>query len=336
MSWNRNRRMSESPDIPVAGLVEFPRSVDRRFDVAYGSGHERYLGGDRFNLQLDLRIEALSPVRIGSGFTEMDAKGLVYQSQARRNGVPVIPGSSLKGMVRSIVEAISDSCVNKVDSKVTKLPRALGECKVDKDSDITGICPACFLFGCMGYMGRVFFEDALPESNSTVTEIVKIPYLYGPRNSQKGRKFYFHGKRAGGKQEVEAIKKGSIFNTRLTVESLGRAELHLLLVALGEIGGLVPKLGGGKPGCLGSVRMEVTGAIMYDPLAYFRDGETETKRLDRKGWLEFRDWVTAAEDSGGESLVNVEALQKLRSILRYPRGDRSCPTGSYRRSVRTD
>ena len=25
------------------------------------------------------------------------------------------------------------SCVNKVDSKVTKLPRALGECKVDKE-----------------------------------------------------------------------------------------------------------------------------------------------------------------------------------------------------------
>lgn len=60
--------------------------------------------------KLKLRITTLSPLHIGSKQQDYDQTGNILKKQIRRNGNLIIPGSSLKGAVRSIAEAISYSC----------------------------------------------------------------------------------------------------------------------------------------------------------------------------------------------------------------------------------
>ena len=64
----------------------------------------------------------------------------------------VIPGSSLKGAIRSVVEAISESCVSKTVKKVRDaFPteyKFFNECQQDN------LCVACRMFGAMGFQGK--------------------------------------------------------------------------------------------------------------------------------------------------------------------------------------
>lgn len=71
---------------------------------------------------LELTLETLTPVHVGSGYSDfvkagnqeylaaLQASRRVVEENALRRRY-LIPGSSLKGAVRSIVEAISRSCV---------------------------------------------------------------------------------------------------------------------------------------------------------------------------------------------------------------------------------
>ncbi len=109
----------------------------------------------------------------------------------RLNGKPAIPGSSLRGMVRSVFEAASNSCLPfLLDDSFTMRSPAKKKGREEQGSwksimgkyspctDIDELCPACRLFGTTeaakeskngngslpvkGLKGRVRFTDALP------------------------------------------------------------------------------------------------------------------------------------------------------------------------------
>ena len=90
---------------------------------------------------LEGTILALSPVHVASGQTELTGKQPpLVKAHFRRNGRLTIPGSSLKGAVRNIVEAISypPSCLRVTRARFAEQPNNVQAC-TDKER----LCVAC-------------------------------------------------------------------------------------------------------------------------------------------------------------------------------------------------
>ena len=166
--------------------------------------HARF-DNQRYSGKIVCLLTVQAPIHIGSGVFELgtdagyrDYQGVV-KGLIKENGIPIIPGSSLKGAIRSVAEAISYSCF---------LERRSGfnPCQVEKGTD--RVCVACRIFGAMGYMGRISFTEAVPVSQTQngwqpmdkptylkhkPDEPVKVIALWGPkRYPTLGRRFYPH------------------------------------------------------------------------------------------------------------------------------------------------
>ncbi len=201
---------------------------------------------------LRLTIETKSQLHIGTGNVEIDDKG-IYWKFSKVNNIPVIPGSSLKGMARSTLEALSPSCPI-YDGKKEK------RCNPKEEK----ICPACSIFGTTDYQSRVFFEDALLQGNvSQFREIISIEDRWLPRLPYPGRrKFYSYSSSIKeGIERIESIKEGAKFISTIRFSNLEDWEFGLLFLSLGasSIYGFHLKLGGGKGKGLGSIKIDIKG-----------------------------------------------------------------------------
>lgn len=288
------------------------------------TGHDAYMR-DLLTGTISGTLTALSPVHVASGNIELTrTQPSLVKAHFRQGGRPTIPGSSLKGAVRSIVEAISDppSCLRVTQARYDYLPPNVRRC-ASKES----LCIACRMFGAMGYMGQICFADAPLSAGET--EIVRIPAFFAPRTRErvyldrarvKGRKFYSHGQRgqiAHGNVPVEACPVGSQFSLTVQFQNLEAKQLALVLTALGQgQPRLFPKLGGGKPACCGSVEIKDIAVTMVPAHASALDFETEPRREDLTALL------------ATTSAINQDSLRRLAEILQYP-GERECQSGSY-------
>ncbi len=248
-------------------LVPIPSQAPSR---ARAATHERFAGlTGRLDLVITVESEYLF---VGSGSYEFDpnARGGpdVWHTFYRRNGQICIPGTSIKGAIRAIVEAISNSCVSqsrKQEQSVVDSNHRPCQFQNEKSK----LCPACRLFGTTGFRGRVHFSDALPQGN-VQTCPVKIAELWEPKRWEAKRRFYEVKRfQPVGNQRpernfrfVEAVPKDTPFSVSLHFENLSEAELGLICHALGwkSEGGqfntaFTPKLGGAKPRCFGAVKI---------------------------------------------------------------------------------
>jgi CRISPR/Cas system CSM-associated protein Csm3 (group 7 of RAMP superfamily) len=247
-------------------LLEIPKEEPERRPVAT---HERFA---KLTGRLELVFEVVSEyLFVGSGAYEFDPnhgnrRPDVWYTFYRRNGQLCVPGTSLKGVIRAIVEAISNSCVSQRHRRENLRSSHHQPCRFRDER--SPLCPACRLFGTTGYRGRVHFTDFLPQGEIK-PEIVKIGELWEPKRYDPARRRFYQHKTfqpAGnlapqqGFRFVEAVQKGAKFRGALLFENLSETELGLLLHALGwepEASGyktaFTPKLGGAKPRCFGSV-----------------------------------------------------------------------------------
>lgn len=271
-------------------------------------GHDRWRGD--YTGVLDCTLTILTPLHVGSGLFRL-ANGEVVKEAVRQGEQLIIPGSSLKGVFRSIAEAISRSCVSKTKQNILPSYR---ECH-----DVENLCVCCRLFGGLGYLGRVRFSDATlsTEGNSVVHN---VPTLWRPRRSREGRKFYRHGQPQRGKEPFEVLPKHTQFHFDVNVESLTKSEMCLLLTAMGVTGGLKPKLGGGKPRCLGSGQVTLQQARLWTPQNATSSYERNITTLDTAQLCQ--------QVAQSASLIQQEALDRLGKILIYPR-DEECPPELY-------
>jgi len=302
-------------------------------------GHERIWVEGYVSGRLAYELRALTPVFVASGAYALgeDVKHPdvpVMRPCYRIDDVPAIPGSSLKGVVRSIAEAVSPSCV-----AVTRIDGWLLPNQPEPGEECTPgeACPACSMFGRLGRMSKVFFDDALLASGRTA--LYRLPALHGPRAHQaratyqtadrkfKGRKFYFHGRPRQDPEQppVEVVVAGSIVRGSVNFENLTCAELGLLCFALGLDGSFALKLGGGKPACLGSlqvipVRLELLDGDHFlrpDPSPEVLEGDQMTAYVGEQ--------MQAAVRS---RMILKSQVEELRRILVYP-NERECPVGMY-------
>ncbi len=320
---NRDRgRGPQQPPLPKPyAFVPLPEG---RQNLATPVGHHQYKS-DTLSGTLQAVIVACSPVHVASGILEQvpsDRRYPLVKGHFRTGGVPAIPATSLKGCIRSIVEAISPSAVHITRSR--DIPRnMLPSRSVDQ------LDPAARLFGALGYLGAVRFSDAVLRQGKVIP--VPTPQLFSPRRESvdtyfdgrtpRGRKFYMHGKLAKGDLPLEACDVGSRFDLRMDFSNLTPGELGLILIALG-LGEprLWPKLGGGKPACLGTIEVLEPRLTRDDPRARYTDFDAGTAPL------EVAPLIAAAR---AEGLVLEPQLTRLAETLHWPREDRGCPDRNY-------
>jgi hypothetical protein len=224
-----------------------------------------------------------------------------------RNNEVFIPGSSLKGVIRSVAEAVEPCCLPLFDgtyrgSGITqgktlkaRAPSGYGRC-----SDVDRLCPACRLFGAFAwhegtvFTGKVSISDAVarPGEYSLMGNVV-LDVLHNPKpegrpktytqadgQTIRGRKFYRHQlegiqTRLGEKQDqhnktVQPVDAGAVFTLTVEYNDLRPEELRLLLYALVLEPGLWHKIGMGKPLGLGSAHIEVTEWVKIDRKARYQ------------------------------------------------------------------
>ncbi len=314
----RDRPRGGPPAAKPYAFVPIPAGDPRRERPA---GHQQY-NGNLLTGTLEGIITARSPVHVASGQIELTGKRpSLVKAHFRRNGRLTIPGSSLKGAIRSIVEAISNppSCLRVTRARFAEQPAQVRACN-RKES----LCVACQMFGAMGYLGQVHFHDAILDGGEST--IILTPSLFAPRTRERayiangqvrGRKFYSHGELARGNVPIEVCPPGSRFRFRVDFENLSDPQLSLLLIALGQgTPTLYPKLGGAKPACCGSVEMHITGFTAISAREAALDYDATPSPVD----------ITMV--IGATRLVNRDALNRLATILIYP-GEGTCPPGSY-------
>lgn len=203
-------------------------------------------------------FEAVQPLHVGTGlFVPPEAIGVesdipLVKSFHQVQGRLTIPGSSLKGPVRSLVEAITYSCVSKTKNK--KLDRTRHqECQYQSKRHTGNLCPACQIFGAMGYQGQVEFTDSPLITGKSA--IHQIPPQYQPKGDQ-ARRYYPHGlvDERGRIWPLEIAMPGSRFGFSVQFKNLTPAELGIILIAFGQ--GSAPiclKVGAGKSSGLGAI-----------------------------------------------------------------------------------
>lgn len=236
---------------------EYVQISQRQLKKAACRGHDCYRT-DELSGSVEIEILVLTPVHIGSGYDDLtdDRRKIVtlnaFQQVSEQEKEYIIPGSSLKGAVRSIFEAITESCV-----RVTRcgIPNSVRPC-----NDLERLCIACRVFGAPGYVGRVAFEAASLKEGEC--KDVGIPQLYRPNCHRRGRKLYPHCHVKNGSIYKRCFAEGSILNFQIRFSNMSKAELGVLFIAMG----VSPdyrfpiKIGGGKPVGWGSVALKINQA----------------------------------------------------------------------------
>lgn len=304
-----------------------------------GPDRKKGIGQDqlRANLYsgvLQLTLRTLTPVHVGMGYSDFvkasnqEYLAALQASKPVREGNTVrrqylIPGSSIKGAVRSIVEAITRSCV-----RVTKpahhshLPKEYRGC-----TRVDALCTACRLFGAQDYQGHLRFEDAIAPEGTLVP--LRVPLLWEPARGKhrlpprylsqdgmaKGRKFYFHARYATSNDPRTCIKSSAELPLRIHFQNLSKADLGVLLTALG----VHPehpfpiKLGGGKPVGLGSVEVIPQSITLLQGA----DSLRATGRLAQTRIMEGSElkYLVLECTRAANALIDSNALGELESIL---------------------
>lgn len=278
---------------------------------------------------LAAELVAWRPIHIGSGNlarpADLDLADTTYPLLKAffRTGPEdgrAVPAASLKGVVRSIVEAITPSCINKARQRGRYgLPldyRQEGECQYDPAKGRRSLCPACRMFGAMGYQGQVRFADAPQTAGGHA--LITMPAQHQPKPTPGYRKFYYHRPPEAGNLPLEVCPAGSRFALRGDFVNLTPAEVGVLLLALGQP--LAPdgqplcwKIGGGKNAGLGSIRVEgLALRVWQDPRQAYLSYETEQTLLEAG----HDDYLAAAR--GPDSPLQQDRLKDLQRILGCP------------------
>lgn len=219
---------------------------------------ERPITGERFaenglSGNISCTLTNLTPLFIGTNAIG-DQRPFLASMCDRK---PLIPGSSLKGMLRSLAELVGGGC--SVIPNRNHTPTFMTPC-----NDNSRLCITCRMFGMMGrghnakvLKGKVSFGEASLVDGDGRTKPMDV-YLGGPKTTHAAfyispdtgrvdgriRKLYFHqpirqdallapfGKAAESQWQIQALPKGHVFSFQVQFQNLTEEELSLLLYVL--------------------------------------------------------------------------------------------------------
>lgn len=217
--------------------------------------HDR-LRPKRLSGCLELELEAVDRWRVGSGTVLAAARNregrkeeiLAEDLMLWQGKEPLLPGSSIKGTLRTLVESLTG-----------------GDWRSDDPEAEMSV--ASSLFGMVGqartsFRGRVGFDDALPAAGSSLRLTIEdLPAPYEPRPQKRtGPRVYGASLGRQGNIPYLVVERGSRLRTRCMFQNLDEQELGLLARVMGLHERLCPRLGGGKFAGLGRMRFHLLGA----------------------------------------------------------------------------
>ncbi len=277
-------------------------------------------------LSLEITLEALEPIRIGIGKTEVPSSTTdmpVYRSRLCKEGaceeIPSIPGSSLKGVLRTSSMLLTLSCnVERVHSGVSKdncvnvlmgsdKPFNKLKAKAREGDMVTlkqvlkGFCPTCLLYGAPGLLSKLFVSEfaGVP---GTVRILAKTGVAINRRT----------GASAGGLlYNVEYVDAGARFSGVLRALNTPNWMLALLAASLLAVHKGFFKVGGFKSRGMGRVSIVVNSET---PVVELRPGSLEPLDADIDRKEELPKGCETGNDytvCRGESAMNL--LEKLSS-----------------------
>jgi CRISPR/Cas system CSM-associated protein Csm3 (group 7 of RAMP superfamily) len=338
--------------------IDWTRPLERRPPI----WHHKVVSTDGAKLyagSLEVEVEALTPFFISdprnvSPDPKRPAQFIHNVSQQAENSPTyIIPGSSLKGMLRNVVETLGNGCLtlydgtyerNKVNYK-QKVPDVFQHC-----DNRTNMCIACRIFGMLKertkgvFLGKVNIGDAYSDPEQVyLYEPMYTALLMEPKSHHRsfyldkseqhiaGRKFYFHHSpdmqplsangliRNGGvtNRYIQPLDYGTKFHFRVNFMNLEADEFAALLLAITLTPETRHKLGYGKPLGLGSVQLTPTSLTLIDyRTRYAQVGSDRGKTILKGECLQqLRDELVNTFSK--EQLVLI-AMQDLQRIWRWP------------------
>jgi len=214
---------------------------------------------------IGLAIRPDGPILIKSGIETVSGPDMAFV-RTWRNGEPQVylPGSSLKGVLRSHAERIARTfgetkacdpfsqdgltmfCGHRFEARKKRFNESPDNAKV-----YAGSCPICRLFGSTWYGGRLATADAYAEGRPPNTE----------QRDGVGIDRFTGGAARGAKFELEVVTSGT-FLTTLHIRNFELWQLGLVGFLLQDLKDGLIRVGMGKSRGLGKVRGEVRSIRM--------------------------------------------------------------------------
>ncbi|NLC58661.1 MAG: hypothetical protein GX774_17650 [Armatimonadetes bacterium] len=315
--------------------------------------HDRYEGlAGQIQCQLKAErplflpgIDGYGRPLVGRGELRLFSRSEARRSKDNPDGL-FIAGSSLKGLLRSIVEATAPGCFQHLQHNRERggtVPEAFHACPPRGRDPVA--CPACRLFGFIGQgtdaplrRGCVECQDAVCVEctgyEAIYTAILGNPKqrhsaFYAPDGRLAGRKFYYHhredqlltesGWRISNRGErqnahIEPVRAGTRFAFTVDFANVSEEDLEALLFALVLEENLRHKFGYAKPCGLGSVQITVERLVVL---------RNPVRRYVGSGAEEEWAGAAAAEEARRRAAAFQErilpcVLEKLQEIWRWP------------------
>lgn len=215
-------------------------------------------------------VETVTAIRVSQGRAVDAAAASDLPVMKDALGRPFIPGSSLKGVLRSFLESVIrgaggplrtcdpiardyTGCVNPADySRQQKEGVPAGATRIELPRDL---CDVCDLFGHPSFASRLVFRD-LPVLTDSWHELLLQVRDGVAIDRETGT---VHG---GQKYDFEIVPAGVRFDLRITADNPEDWQLGLLFVAVDALNSGFAGLGGARSRGLGSVQIQFTSHIV--------------------------------------------------------------------------
>ncbi len=314
--------------------------------------HERFVGlSGRIVCTLTARTALFVP-KYRAGSADRARTHETLEMYRDRQGIPLIPSTSLKGVIRNVAEAAANGCFT-LPNRLT-YERQTVEYDLLRDfyicEDVERLCPTCRLFGMLHrgkvFAGNVAAQDAAAQPGYQ-TQRFTLAVLSAPKPRHKpfyslkpeerkppirGRKFYYHrpqgprerAQKDGQNKTVEAVLPGAVFTFEVEYTNLTEADLNLLLFSLVLWDDTCHKVGMGKPIGLGSAKIEITSLIPLDRRARYRQwGAGWSEPLTEVALVNFiRARVAMYRDGTSDNLLDLHRILRwdpnAADVIKYP------------------
>ena len=198
--------------------------------------------------QIDFNMKIDGPVLIKSGIQTGSGPDMAFVTVFRNGGEEVyLPGSTLKGMLRSHAERITRTLAPKnPNAACNPFKTECGKNRKDSAEVYKTSCLICKLFGSTGFAGRLATEDAYSDGRAPSPQ---------PRDGV-GIDRFTGGAAGTAKFNLEVISEG-VFATALHIRNFELWQLGLIGFVLQDLKDGFIRIGFGKSRGLGKVSAEI-------------------------------------------------------------------------------